>query len=620
MLEFACAASQQNAAPLATVKASPVVQVTPPVVPLAVASAPNDLFLVGRINNLNQTLDTFGAWSNMPLPWQDLLKGETPDLFPFIQLDSPLDVVMALDPDSSGMPKVLALVSVPLKQHKQVVDALRSSGRSLDHASADLDYFMLMDSVQCAVARANGVSPARLVCGEDRRSIEQLGPFVTTNLATQQFTSRSVAFQFKAEALRSRFGKRANLIKAAVPVALRELSLGSPRFDTALADTLYGLADEAILWIDEIDSASISLNLDATTGQMVAETDLRFRKQKSYLSSALARAAAEVGPAPESFWQLPAESSSAGFAVKRQRDASDEKVVAGISELILGAIEHFGLGGTSLTQWQDAFRAATKQGSASVNSMGPASEVRGKSPEETLAMRALGYYVLGVEEDTGAYSALLDATVQVFNDKKLRAQLARQASWVNDLAPIRTRVVANKAGEPSSIRLYETVVKVPANAANKIPKAFTVNPVIASASARGKTWFVVALNDTLAVSKLKQLVNADPKDSLGQRTDLAVLHQVKPMLASFSSLSGFLGLFGFALETAAKGAVADIERAMPHKGKTPFFVDMLPSAEGPSLQYRFTVPKDVIEDATAAGISLVAAFGKGLGEPKAAAE
>jgi hypothetical protein len=191
---------------------------------------------------------------------------------------------------------------------------------------------------------------------------------------------------------------------------------------------------------------------------------------------------------------------------------------------------------------------------------------------------------------------------------------------VSDLAPIRSRTVANKGGEPASIRLYDTTVKVPANAANKVPKAFTLTPVIASASARGKTWFVGALNESLAVSKLKQLVNPDAKDTLAQRTDLAVLHQVKPMGASFASLSGFLGLFGFAIETAAKGAREDIERAMPHKGKTPFFIDLVPSADGPALSYRLTVPRDVIEDATAAGISLVAAFGKGLSESKVDAE
>jgi hypothetical protein len=91
------------------------------------------------------------------------------------------------------------------------------------------------------------------------------------------------------------------------------------------------------------------------------------------------------------------------------------------------------------------------------------------------------------------------------------------------------------------------------------------------------------------------------------------MRQTKALVGSFSTLEGFMGLLGFAMEVASKGTRAEIERAMPHRGKTPFFVDVSALREGPTLRYRVTVPKGVFEDSAAAGVAAAAIFGKAVG-------
>jgi hypothetical protein len=135
----------------------------------------------------------------------------------------------------------------------------------------------------------------------------------------------------------------------------------------------------------------------------------------------------------------------------------------------------------------------------------------------------------------------------------------------------------------------------------------TLTPVVAVSVQAGRTWLVVALDEKLALNTLRRVLQPDPSDTLGSRSDLTRMREAKVGYSSFFTLEGFTKFFGALGPTVSPSlSPAELKRAMPNHGTTPMFIDLQTQTEGPSAKVRVTVPRGSLADGVALTISLMA--------------
>lgn len=124
--------------------------------PLQPVSAPERVFLVGRLKNPAKVADTVESWGTLPMPWRDGLRRGLPGADKVIDLNAPIDVVVSMD-DGGAMqePEFRAVFSVGLTS---LDDALRFAKEQGERAERVAPGVYRVDS-DCVVARSLGQAP-----------------------------------------------------------------------------------------------------------------------------------------------------------------------------------------------------------------------------------------------------------------------------------------------------------------------------------------------------------------------------------------------------------------------------------------------------------------------------
>lgn len=586
--------------------------------PVGVAAEPEDLIVVGRVSKPGPLLDKFGEWSGFPLPWQDLLTQSYPQIQGVLVPGAPVDFAVAMDATAKNMPDFHGVVSLPLADYAQGINALKNSGQPASTNAEGEPYVSLQDDTECTVARANGPTPARLICG-DHDSVERLTPFVATNLPQQNVGDGDVYAELRMRPIHARYGKRAPLLKMMVPMLLREASLQNPRFDAALANSAHAVADDLLVFINEADKLTLKVALDEPKQEASAEVGFQFRGEKSFLASATAHAAkSESGP-PGIFWNLPAGAVSASFSTPSSAFPRLQGVSETLGELIGGALEHAGLASGVIDAWVADFKSIINAGGGSawahVATIGDTSEKSGAASAESLPA-ALGCEIGAIEGDNGALVRLLDSTVKMVNDQKLRVELGKRLSEdFKKLPVVSVKNAPARFGLPAGAKVYS--LTLPQDHAQTLAKAhlgeerakkqgalllqlFVVNQ-------NSRTWFSAGADEALVVASLKRALTGAEAGSIALDPAFARWREARVVSGSTFQLRELFSpsLFSDASDSDLE-KFGRIKRAMPHGGTKPLHAELTANAAGPLSSLKFVVPRPALEEIAAAIVAAIA--------------
>jgi hypothetical protein len=600
---IACGGSAPEAA--APVQQSTPVEArtsAPPPEPIVIAPEPTDVVVVGRSRTPGPTLAKLGEWAGFPLPWEDFLAQRLPRLTPVLRSDQSADFAVSMDPESRGFPDLYVVFSVALTDYDKANAALRESGEVIASPDAQQVYVEVEDGVECSVFRATA-SP-RLVCGK-HVALTTLGAFVATNLSQQQVGTSDLYTELRLTPIYARYGKRAQALKVLVPALLREASLQNARFDTALAAAAHATVDDVLILARELDRVRFSVDLQDTTQQAVVHLDVRFKGADSFLPAALAHAATNSGSAPEMFWSLPDESTSVSFSTFAQPFVRVPAVVDTLGELGAGALEHVGLASGAVERWLSELKAVMTASGASAYAHIPDPE----HPHKTLA-GVWGTSVLGIEGDAGAVQRFAEASIAVFNDKRLRAEVAKRAKVdAKEVPTVAAKPVPAILGLPAGSREYAfTLPKAwaveyaekqlpPELAAKQGP--FTLTAMIVKQGER--TWVGWGGSESKIAAALKSTLAPPGPDGLAAIPELARWRTASVNSGTSIQVRQLFEPSLFGGEGLTKPAEAELAlRSMPNGGKGFVHIKGNAIADGPQATLELEVPRAVLIDLVSA--------------------
>lgn len=607
-----CSGGNSEAQAPKALNASPPPMATPVALePVAVAAEPEDLIAVGRLSKPGPLLDKLGQWSGFPLPWEDLLTQSYPQIKEVLVPEAAVDFAVAIDPGSKSVPDFLGVVSLPLSDHLKGVNALKASGRPNSTDAEGQPYVTLQDKIECTVARSNGPTAARLVCG-NHVSLERLTPFVASNLPQQTVGGGDFYAELRLRPIHARYGKRAPLLKMMVPMLLREGSLQNPRFDAALAESAHAVTDDLLVFINEADKLTVGLSLNERTEETIAELGFHFRGSKSFLAAAASHAAQGERVPPPSFWQLPTGTVNASFSSTSPSFDRLAGMSETLGELVAGALEHAGLASGVIDVWVAEFKLLLNAGGASAFGHVTAP---GESSAQSLST-ALGCEIGAIEGDKGALARFLDATVRVVNDNKLRAEVGKRLNHdLKKLPTINVKAAPARLGLPSAAKVYSLVVPEEYAqdmarvhlGANRKKKQGPLTLQLIVVSQDDRTWFSAGADEALVVGSLKQALTGSTAGSIAEDPTFARWRTTKAASGSTFQLKE---LFSPSILSGDDGPSAEkierLRRAMPHGGAHPIHAELTAAADGPSSAVRVIVPRQTLEDIAAAVVGVVA--------------
>ncbi|HEX6765567.1 MAG TPA: hypothetical protein VF103_08825, partial [Polyangiaceae bacterium] len=295
-------------APSALVKEPP-----PEKADLSPVAAPPELFVVGRLKRAGPIADTLGKWAGLPMDIRKALDHELHGFEAAVAWDAPIELAVALP--ANGKRRVRTVVSVGLSSLGVMMNAVRERGLSPERLFPEVFAFAAPNGIHCAVGPALGNASARLVCGERSTEVEALFPYMTRGLPNENLGNRDLEVELRAEPIKRRFSSEISGARLFAGFLLRQLEVDSPRLDRALGDATYAVADELVLEVEDTDSIKLGGNLDDANRNVSLELAWKFRSQRSWLASSSAELARRQAPPPPSLARLPADASSAGYAV-----------------------------------------------------------------------------------------------------------------------------------------------------------------------------------------------------------------------------------------------------------------------------------------------------------------
>ncbi len=291
----------------ATASASPALPALEP------AAAPAGLVFKLRVANVEKLIDGTLEGASIPLNLKGGLAALERTLHdgwpPGVDLSLPLEAVVALNSDVRHEP--YSVLSVGVRDVSAFARELER--RNLDpQEGPGGTYYFTYERQPCALGRALGPSPARVVCSASYEGLHELLPYALRGLPAETLSKADVHFDFDMRPVRAAYGRQVRSLKLLASVGARQFHLDEPRFDRALSDIAVGLAEELGALSQDLDEAHGRLTEEH--GDFSGELSVRFGGESSWTVHSLGAWARTVAPAPPLFDQLPATASSASYA------------------------------------------------------------------------------------------------------------------------------------------------------------------------------------------------------------------------------------------------------------------------------------------------------------------
>jgi hypothetical protein len=327
-------------------EAKPPAPKAEPVAPQVVAEPPDlspvkrpaEVVVVGRIARPKLLTETLAKWSALPVDIEQLIPNEARPLGRAVLWQAPIEMVVALDAFGEGkLPAPLVIGSVGLKSLDEALsaaDAMQMPTRKLAPGVYRVGDF---PSISCAVSVSLGAAPARLVCGRGTKDVDVLLPYATRGLPSEPQTGADFEVTLDAKPLQDRYGRDVTSLRMFAGVAMRQISLDSPRFDRALSDAIYGLVDETINVFNDLSQVRVEARLDAARNVLAASSEVRFKGESSWTAGTVA--SMKPVPLPATLPRLPPGTTLGSYNVGMppERTAALARIAGELAE---GYLEH----------------------------------------------------------------------------------------------------------------------------------------------------------------------------------------------------------------------------------------------------------------------------------------
>jgi hypothetical protein len=627
-LGVSCGGAKQEPVQPPVAREEPAVAALPPLVKVA---PPAELFAVARLPNAAKTADTGIAWSGLPMNWRSMLGKAVPGIERAAALDAPVDFAAMLDPASAEEPRVEWAFSIGAASTDAAAAFFRAQGATVTSEAAGAYRARIGKGLTCVVVRALGIAPARVVCSDQAVNADALAPYMSCGMPTESFGNNSeLHAHVTAEPFRRRYGSQVTLIRTVgVPFLLRELSLDHPKFDRALRDVLYGLADEVIALAYDLDRLDLDATLAAGGSALDLSTTLAMSGQRSWWSQSAVHAAGSGGPAPDTFWRLPLDSTSAGYSsfgdTERYRG-----IAASLRELADGWLDYHKLSERRRVPLVEALEQMITTGASTANSTlpdegsaPPSDKGRGSNAESVRA--ALGQHLFVLDRGGERLAKLASELVKALGERALREHLGQSKMGPAARLPIgRERAPKFAKGLPPKTKVFE--LQIPATAltstgsvgkpgkgnANGKESAPAEKPgealsVVLVAMPDGPlTWFAFGTDEKMLEERLAE-VKAGTGATLAKREGLGALKTETAISAGFSSLAALVGGMRRSLGDKEVPSLKSLT-LLPHRGEAPMLFRATVEATGPKLTASGRIPRELVEDL----VALAAASAAGM--------
>jgi hypothetical protein len=614
-------------APAAPPPAAPVVSAAPiaqkeEAPDLAPVASPAELIALARFKKPQTAIETVAAWANFPFKVQDVLPAELKGLQSVIAWDAPLEAAVALDPLGEGkVPEPLSVVSLGLTSLDAALDFARSKGQSVRRLRAGVYRVGDSDDVSCAAGVALGSTPARLVCGHRPHDVDGLFNYATRGLPNEPLENVDFQLELRLEPIKKKYQAEIGSARLLAGFLLREVQVDSPRFDRALSDVAYSLIDEATAVVHDLDKLRIHGALDSGKNLINTRFDLKFVAQKSWLVQSSSEMSSMVAPAPDLFWQMPADSTQAAYGVG-WKPGRLKPIGKTLAELVDGYLESEKMPAALRNQASKSVELLFDQSTKQVTAQGELAD----TPSEPLLAadyRVFGWQVSALEGDPKNLLALFDGFSATLGSRDLARLLKTRAKLDVTLLPkISSHGVQVRGYKPGakayrldiSRQLFEKYAKEqlklePVTNGKTVAKSVPLTLVVAFDGEH--SWVGICPDEKALLKRLESL--KDPQARvLRSREGLEALKGA-PHVGG-----GFLTLSRFATQLSALGAnAAETQKlftALPHHGDTPILFSYDVGVSGPELSSTFTLPRAAVEDlgALVPVIALMGRHGSGL--------
>jgi hypothetical protein len=568
---------------------------------LAPAPAPKELVGRGTWRNPARMLDTLAGWMQPGLDWRALIAGPLEDLSTVIDFAQPVDVVVALDPSDPEKPRAHFAVAAGLTSRQAALDAFRARGGPVDFVEPGVYSVQLNVKTPCFVAAALGPSPARLVCSENRESLDALSPYLTRGEPSKTAAPADLSIELLAEPLWQRFGQQAEMLKSWLPLVVGELPINDDALAATVSVAARAVADEAVLFLGDLSRIHLELALHDDRQTLEVDLGSDYRSARSWLAQAAAEGAARASVAPEAYWILPADATLASHTAPGD-PARTQGMARVIGELLDGGLRHLGAGNAERDAW---LKAVTKlndlQGPwVSANGMVPPELMAKPADAKELARARLGYKLFGVKDGADLVNPLLERTLKLYEDKALRKGLSQR--YGVDAASL-PRVQQRRSTQGKvALRTYELALPAAlldegkGKAAGVAPTG-TVNVLITTARVADWTWLGISSYEKLLDEKLRGLYDPSArKATLETRPGLEVLKSERVAGGGFLTLAEIVASYPFDEDESPSALLA----TLPNAGQTPLIFLARTAPEGPKASVNLTLPKAMFQDVGAA--------------------
>jgi hypothetical protein len=588
--------------------------------PLTPMPAPAELFAVARIANLEKAADTAISWSGLPMNWRSLLEKELPGISRIAVMTAPLDFAATLDPASGETPKVHWAFAVAAPSTDAAAGFFRQQGVAVVSREAGAYQATIDKNLSCVVARALGAAPARVVCSSELSDVEALWPYMTRGMPTESFGKSDVHAHVSAEPFRRRYGAQVGMVRTVgVPFLLRELSVDHPKLDRALHEVLYGGADEIVALAADADRLDFDIAVAPSSDMLDVSMAFSLSGQKSWWSQTMAKASGQMGAPPDTFWKLPATSTSGSYNTYADTERL-RGIVLSLRDLLDGFLDYQKMSEARRRPFVDAFEKAATSGGKGVAAtlpVTPATAVAASSSDEVQMMKAAIGQHLGITEKGGAEAmAFFSEATKAIGDKGFRNQLVKKHKIpANVLPTARERPLTGK-DLPKGGKRYELTLpgalftegKLSLEQAGKKAKGKVGPPLTVHLLALPDgplTWIAIGTDDKALITALTG-ARAGTGPTLATREGLTLLRTTPSLSGGFTTLAAILGSIDERLSHSGNERFA-IDK-LPHLGLTPILYTLTSTMKGPgpSTTVVARIPKAVVEDSVGLAATQVA--------------
>jgi hypothetical protein len=601
----AAPASPSNGAPV--VSAAPITKEEAP--DLSPVPAPPGLFAVARFKRPQTAIETVGAWANFPFKLRDVLPAELKGLESIVAWDAPLESVAALDPLGEGkVPEPLAVVSVGLTSVDAALDFVRSKGQSVRRLRAGVYRVGDAEDFSCAIGASIGSAPARLVCGHRNHDVDGLFNYATRGLPNEPLPNLDFQIELRLEPIKKKYEAELGSARLLTGFLLREVQVDNPRFDRALSDIAYSLVDETTAFVHDLDKLRLDSNIDAQKNLINLRFDLKFVGQKSWLVQASSETLAMVEPAPDLFWQLPADSTAASFGVGWKPERL-RPLGHALADLLDGYLESEKLPASLRDQATKSVEALFELSTKQVRAQGELTELPA-DPLLAADYRFFGWQLAALEGDPKRVFTLFDGLTGALGSRDLTRLLKQRLKVEQALLPkfsshgvqpkgFKLGAKAYRVDIPQELfakfakNQFSVAAPPPATKGKPQPVAKSVPLSVVVAYDGDRTWVAASPDEKALLKRLESL--KDPKSPvLRTRAGLDALKSTPRAAGGFLTLARFGAQFG---ALGARDAEATkLVTALPHHGETPILFSYDLSADGPEIATGFSVPRAAVED------------------------